>query len=420
MARLVVLLSPYPLYPMHTVHPLRHPFFSLSHPVPIFASIDSSPALSNSSPQAPPSPVRIRHQPPFPGSAFEPIDPIQMSPISATFQVASAPSSQTMGSNTTPPYPPDWPPSHLPTLPSFPNSNTLPFQSPAASRGSFPPSPVSPSRPAPSLRLPVVPPHPDFNFAYMNPSFPAHPGSVNYRELALSLSDNEEDDSDYPPQAMNQRDGIPGASMEPQSMVLDNDPDGEYESDSGPSTPDSGTASPPIVIETIPSAVERKQRRERKPDKMHPCSICNKEFPRPSALETHMNSHTNSRPYPCEYPTCPKTFSVHSNARRHYRTHIEKTMRRAQMAEFPPRFQFAERIDLPPQPPPPPLSMSSAPYRVRWVGTNATTRNMKPTVPQQSKKRGGKKPTGQEHEQSEEEAPIVLYDPFTNNDTPHA
>ncbi|KAK7022269.1 hypothetical protein R3P38DRAFT_1114320 [Favolaschia claudopus] len=324
----------------------------------------------------------------------------------------------TMGSNTSPPYSSDWPASHLP-MPSFSNSNTLPFQSPAASGPSFPPFRVSAPRPAPSLRLPVVPPHPDLNFDCMKPSFPAHPGSVNYRELALSLSDNEEDDGDYPPQKMNQWDGISVASTEPESMVLDNDPDGGYESDSGPLTPDSGPASPPIIIETIPSCVERKPQRERKPDKMHPCSICGKEFPRPSALETHMNSHTNTRPYPCEYPNCPKTFSVHSNARRHSRMHLEKSIRRTQIAEFTPKIQFAERIDLPPQPLPPPLSMSSAPYRVRWVGHNVTTRN-KTTVPQESKKRWGKKMNGQEHDQYEEAASILLYDPFTNNEAPHA
>ncbi|KAK7048846.1 hypothetical protein R3P38DRAFT_2871687, partial [Favolaschia claudopus] len=61
--------------------------------------------------------------------------------------------------------------------------------------------------------------------------------------------------------------------------------------------------------------------------------------------------------YPCEYPNCPKTFSVHSNARRHSRIHLEKAIRRAQVAAFTHKIQFAERIDLPPQPLPPPLSM---------------------------------------------------------------
>ncbi|KAK7064751.1 hypothetical protein R3P38DRAFT_2757371 [Favolaschia claudopus] len=124
-------------------------------------------------PMAPPSPVvQICSQPPFYGSAFEPIDHIPMSPISAisaTLQVASpALPPQIMDSNTSRPYSPDWHTSH----------------------------------------------------------------------------------------------GISVVSTE--SMALNNDPDGEYESNPGRSTPDSGTTSPPIIIETIPSCMKRKQQRERK------------------------------------------------------------------------------------------------------------------------------------------------------------
>ncbi|KAL5523105.1 hypothetical protein ACEPAF_1372 [Sanghuangporus sanghuang] len=55
--------------------------------------------------------------------------------------------------------------------------------------------------------------------------------------------------------------------------------------------------------------------------KMHQCRICQKLFPRPSGLATHMNSHSGARPFKCPLALCPKTFAVRSNARRHLRTH---------------------------------------------------------------------------------------------------
>ncbi|KAJ3993393.1 hypothetical protein F5050DRAFT_1577713 [Lentinula boryana] len=54
---------------------------------------------------------------------------------------------------------------------------------------------------------------------------------------------------------------------------------------------------------------------------MHACKICGKNFPRPSGLKTHMNTHTNNKPFSCAYPGCERTFTVRSNAKRHLRTH---------------------------------------------------------------------------------------------------
>jgi len=54
---------------------------------------------------------------------------------------------------------------------------------------------------------------------------------------------------------------------------------------------------------------------------MHQCSICDKWFPRPSGLATHMNSHTGAKPYKCPAPDCNKSFAVRSNAKRHFKTH---------------------------------------------------------------------------------------------------
>ncbi|KZV72735.1 hypothetical protein PENSPDRAFT_338377 [Peniophora sp. CONT] len=64
-------------------------------------------------------------------------------------------------------------------------------------------------------------------------------------------------------------------------------------------------------------------KRRKKISKMHPCSWpdCDKSFPRPSALATHMNVHSGEKPWKCPVSTCAKSFAVRSNARRHMRTH---------------------------------------------------------------------------------------------------
>lgn len=77
-----------------------------------------------------------------------------------------------------------------------------------------------------------------------------------------------------------------------------------------------------------------------KKSKMHNCPECGKQFPRPSGLATHLNSHSGEkrmdqycflfvsprltcRPtaFKCIYDGCAKTFAVRSNARRHLKTH---------------------------------------------------------------------------------------------------
>ncbi|WVQ74394.1 hypothetical protein IAR50_003995 [Cryptococcus sp. DSM 104548] len=64
----------------------------------------------------------------------------------------------------------------------------------------------------------------------------------------------------------------------------------------------------------------------------HPCAICAKRFTRPSALMTHMHTHTGEKPYVC--PICLRDFSVQSNCRRHIRqTHEAKDARAKLEAE---------------------------------------------------------------------------------------
>lgn len=66
------------------------------------------------------------------------------------------------------------------------------------------------------------------------------------------------------------------------------------------------------------------------------CRICNKQFKRPSSLQTHYYSHTGEKIFKCPWQGCGKMFSVKSNMTRHYRLH-ERDTRRAQELEIQSR-----------------------------------------------------------------------------------
>lgn len=54
-----------------------------------------------------------------------------------------------------------------------------------------------------------------------------------------------------------------------------------------------------------------KRSRSRPPTKMHICWICHKEFPRPSGLATHMNTHSGAKRSYCAHYTCHVLFIVY-------------------------------------------------------------------------------------------------------------
>lgn len=70
-----------------------------------------------------------------------------------------------------------------------------------------------------------------------------------------------------------------------------------------------------------PLGATPRRRGSSKRSKMHQCSICLKIFPRPSGLNTHMNSHSGAKPYKCPVSSCDRHFAVRSNAKRHLKTH---------------------------------------------------------------------------------------------------
>ncbi|KAI8967539.1 hypothetical protein BDF20DRAFT_899845, partial [Mycotypha africana] len=62
--------------------------------------------------------------------------------------------------------------------------------------------------------------------------------------------------------------------------------------------------------------------------KRYDCNQCSKYFSRPSALQTHIYTHTGEKPHKCDIPGCGRRFAVISNLRRHLRVHRPSNLRR--------------------------------------------------------------------------------------------
>ncbi|KAK6205156.1 uncharacterized protein RJT21DRAFT_111689 [Scheffersomyces amazonensis] len=85
------------------------------------------------------------------------------------------------------------------------------------------------------------------------------------------------------------------------------------------------------IYSTMPPPPIKKPRKRRHTATVHDmtpetaernrCRICNKQFKRPSSLQTHYYSHTGEKIFKCPWPDCGKLFSVKSNMTRHYRLH---------------------------------------------------------------------------------------------------
>ncbi|KAL1747637.1 hypothetical protein HDZ31DRAFT_18556, partial [Schizophyllum fasciatum] len=106
--------------------------------------------------------------------------------------------------------------------------------------------------------------------------------------------------------------------------------------------PEPATDSVPLNIFTPPGSPKDRRNSAPRAPKMHQCPVCQKWFPRPGGLQTHMNSHNNVKPFVCGFPECDLRFTVQSNARRHRRN--------AHGAEFAQQYEDAERRQPPRQP----------------------------------------------------------------------
>ncbi|KAL1744122.1 hypothetical protein HDZ31DRAFT_64403 [Schizophyllum fasciatum] len=106
------------------------------------------------------------------------------------------------------------------------------------------------------------------------------------------------------------------------------------------------------------------------------CSVCGRRFSRPSALETHKNTHTGARPHACGAPGCAAAFAARSNMLRHRRTHDPAVVAVLEQQEQ------ALAAAAPPPPPvfSPPIvnaqagGESALPPTVQWMTPNRATR----------------------------------------------
>ncbi|KAI8362707.1 hypothetical protein EDC96DRAFT_221674 [Choanephora cucurbitarum] len=67
--------------------------------------------------------------------------------------------------------------------------------------------------------------------------------------------------------------------------------------------------------------------------KRYSCDQCQKQFTRPSALQTHIYTHTGEKPHVCDIIGCGRRFAVISNLRRHLRIHKPTHIRRRLTAQ---------------------------------------------------------------------------------------
>ncbi|KAL1691116.1 hypothetical protein GGG16DRAFT_102680 [Schizophyllum commune] len=156
--------------------------------------------------------------------------------------------------------------------------------------------------------------------------------------------------------------------------------------------------------ETTPSSPPGDAMAGRPQSVRHQCLVCHNIFQRyrifcppvllvnpfrPSALKTHMNIHSNQRPFACGYPGCASRFNARSNAIRHQHMHgtdfvrsLEAEKRaaeeRAAREALEDGSRFAETIVAFDAAPPSAAKGRARYSNVRWMPTNQPTRYYAP------------------------------------------
>ncbi|ORZ16495.1 hypothetical protein BCR42DRAFT_375119 [Absidia repens] len=74
------------------------------------------------------------------------------------------------------------------------------------------------------------------------------------------------------------------------------------------------------------------------------CSVCQKRFSRPSALQTHAYIHSGEKPFKCYVHGCGRKFSVVSNLRRHYKVHNRSRASQRTRLSSDERDAFVQRL----------------------------------------------------------------------------
>ncbi|KAI8368492.1 hypothetical protein BD560DRAFT_435526 [Blakeslea trispora] len=87
---------------------------------------------------------------------------------------------------------------------------------------------------------------------------------------------------------------------------------------------------PPQLFVSSELSLERKGFENQK---RYSCDQCQKQFTRPSALQTHVYTHTGEKPHVCDIVGCGRRFAVISNLRRHLRIHKPTHIRRRLTAQ---------------------------------------------------------------------------------------